>query len=64
MADDRRRRQLPTSHSQPESATKSIGIRVPVLLGKQLEALARRENNGVSAVVRRLLTAALSHEAA
>jgi hypothetical protein len=27
----------------------------------QLKALARRENNGVSAVVRRLLTEALAH---
>ena len=62
MAHDRRRRQ-PTDTSCTEirsAAAKSIGVRVPAHMGDQLEALARRENNGVSAVVRRLLTAALS----
>jgi hypothetical protein len=36
-------------------------------MGEQLDALARKENNGVSAVAQRLLTAALAehgHEAA
>ena len=42
--------------------TKHIGVRVPVELGERLEALARRENNHVSAVTRRLLSAALDRE--
>lgn len=50
-----------TSHTQPKSARRSIGVRVPARMGDQLQALARRENNGVSAVVRRLLTEALDH---
>lgn len=44
-----------------------IGIRVPARISDQLKAIALAENNGVSAVVRRLLTAALAahdHEAA
>ena len=41
---------------------KQIGIRVPAALGKRLEAQAQRENNHVSAVTRRLLTAALDQE--
>lgn len=43
---------------------RQIGIRVPAALGKRLEAQARRENNHVSAVTRRLLTAALDKEEA
>lgn len=46
--------------SPPIRAAKQIGIRVPVSLSDQLEALARKESNGVSAVVRRLLTVALA----
>lgn len=41
-------------------STRQLGIRVPIRLSDQLEALARRENNGVSAVCRRLLAAALA----
>lgn len=43
-------------------ASRNIAIRVPKALGERLEALARRENNRVSAVTRRLLTAALDRE--
>jgi predicted DNA-binding protein len=53
---DRRRR--PDDHPE-ESESKLIGIRVPAHMNDQLEALAKRENNGVSAVIRRLLTQAL-----
>ncbi len=41
---------------------KQIAIRVPLSLGKRLEAMASRENNHVSAVTRRLLSAALDRE--
>jgi hypothetical protein len=43
-------------------ASKYLGIRVPLALGERLEAPARRENNHISAVTRRLLTAALDRE--
>lgn len=42
------------------AAAKHIGLRVPIQISDRLEAIARREHNGVSAVVRRLLTAALA----
>ena len=44
--------------------TKQLGIRVPARLGDRLDALAAREHNSVSSVVRRLLTAALTRDAA
>ena len=48
----------PTDSHAPRP--KQIGVRLPAHLNTKLEALARRENNGVSATVRRLLTAALA----
>ncbi len=39
-----------------------IGTRIPAALNEQPEATAQRENNRVSAVIRRLLTAALDRE--
>jgi hypothetical protein len=58
MANTRRPTDPSTHPDTP--ALKQIGIRVPARMSDQLEALARRENNGVSAVIRRLLTAALA----
>jgi hypothetical protein len=49
-----------TETRQP--AAKQIGVRVPADLQIQLEAIARREHNGVAAVCRRLITAALAAE--
>lgn len=43
-------------------ASKVIAVRVNTTLGDRLEAQARRENNHISAVTRRLLTAALDRE--
>jgi Arc/MetJ-type ribon-helix-helix transcriptional regulator len=57
MANSRRQ---PTS---PEAPTKQIGVRVPAHVNDQLDALAQRENNSISAVVRRLLTKALREDA-
>ena len=42
--------------------TKQLALRVPAHIDHQLGALAQRENNSISAVVRRLLTAALARE--
>jgi hypothetical protein len=39
-----------------------IAFRVPVTLAAELRAIAERENNGISAIVRRLLTAAIARE--
>lgn len=47
-----------------EHAPVQIGIRVPAKMGDQLAAIADRENNGASAVVRRLLAEALQREEA
>jgi predicted DNA-binding protein len=47
--------------ARPAPTAKQIGIRIPLDLIDRLEAIARRENNGLSAVVRRLLTAAIDH---
>jgi hypothetical protein len=52
MADD-----LRESHQHEPS--KQLGIRVPYRIAEELERLARAENNGVSAICRRLLTSAL-----
>ena len=43
-------------------AVKYIGIRVPVALRDRIAALARQENNQISATARRLLTVALNLE--
>ena len=43
---------------------KQIAIRVPDSLGKRLQDIARRENNHVSSVTRRLLSSALDREEA
>jgi hypothetical protein len=42
--------------------TKSIAIRVDPRLNDQIEAIAKREHNGIAAVCRRLLTEALARE--
>jgi predicted DNA-binding protein len=55
-----RRRRPQTEPSKIENPTRQVGIRLPKHMGDQLEALARRENNGVSSIVRRLLTKALA----
>lgn len=44
--------------------TKLIGIKVPRELSRQLESIARRERNGVSAVCRRLLSSAVEQDEA
>lgn len=56
----------PRKRRQPEEqpTKKVLGVRVPAGLNDQLEAMARRENNGVSTIVRRLLTEALRNAAA
>jgi predicted HicB family RNase H-like nuclease len=60
MANHRR----PACNDLPEDSetrsSKQLGVRVPTHINDQLEAIAKRESNGVSAVVRRLLTAALA----
>ena len=45
---------------RPDKSDRHIGIRVPPELNDQLQAIARREHNGISAVCRRLLAAALA----
>ena len=45
-----------------KTTTVPIGLRVPVHVRTQLRELARLENNGVSAVCRRILTDALERE--
>jgi hypothetical protein len=50
----------PDAPTRPDPPTKQLGVRIPTELSLRLEAIARRENNGVSAVCRRLLTAALA----
>jgi hypothetical protein len=53
----------PDVDTRPDALHKQLGIRVPVQLSDQLEAIAKREHNGVAAVCRRLLASALaSHE--
>jgi predicted DNA-binding protein len=44
--------------------TKQVGIKMPPALSQRIEAIAARENNGVSAVVRRILTAGIEREEA
>lgn len=46
----------------PALADVSIGARIPAAIKARLEAAAERENNRVSAVLRRLLTDALDRE--
>jgi hypothetical protein len=62
------RRIPPETEIRSTPADTYIGIRVPAHLNDQLQAIAKRENNGKSAVCRRLLTSALKtshdHEAA
>ncbi len=60
MANEPSRPRLTTTAPKPHTSLKQIGIRVPARMNDQLEAIAKRENNGVSAVVRRLLAAALA----
>jgi hypothetical protein len=54
MADDR------PLDARSELSHKQIGIRLPADLNAKIEAIARREHNGVAAVCRRLLAAALA----
>jgi metal-responsive CopG/Arc/MetJ family transcriptional regulator len=46
----------------PSPTKKQIGIRLPARLSNQLDALAVREHNSVSSIVRRLLTTAIRRE--
>lgn len=68
MAPGRDRSSASTPRQKPrrdvDADGKQIGIRVPARLNTQLETIAQREGNGVSAVVRRLLTDALARETA
>ena len=48
-----------TGTTHPPS--KQLGIRIPADLNTRLEAIAKREQNPVASVARRLLTAALAH---
>ena len=41
-----------------------LGLSVPATLGDQIAAIAQREHNGKSAVIRRLLTDAVQREQA
>lgn len=43
---------------------KHVGVKMPADLNKKIEAIATAENNGVSAVIRRILTAGVEREAA
>lgn len=45
-----------------ETTSKQIGVRVPMAMSERLNEVARREGNHVSAVTRRLLSAALDRE--
>jgi len=47
-----------------DERTRYLGLRLPLTLDKRLTAAARRENNHISAVTRRLLTKALDREEA
>jgi len=49
-----------TGTTHPPS--KQLGIRIPADLNTRLEAIAKREQNPVASVARRLLTAALARE--
>lgn len=44
-----------------DSAT-HVGVKMPAALSRQIRAIAESENNTLSAVVRRLLTAAVQRE--
>ncbi len=52
----------PDPRADSPEVTKQIGIRLPVRIAEKLEAMARRESNGVSAVCRRLLSSGLALE--
>jgi hypothetical protein len=53
----------PSTETCSEHSFEQLGIRMPAHLNARLEEIARREHNGVSAVCRRLLPAALAaHE--
>ena len=45
-----------------DTASRTIAFRVPVRLERELEALARREGNPLSATVRRLVSLGLDNE--
>lgn len=62
MANTRRPVEKDAPPDLNSTATKQIGIRVPARLSDRLEAIARRESNNVSSVVRRLLTSALNDD--
>jgi hypothetical protein len=51
-----------TSDEPAVTGSKQIGLRVPADLNQQLELIARRECNGVSAVCRRLIRQGLRDE--
>ena len=54
--------QRPASSALPERSVKQVGIRVPARVMAQLEMLAKRESNGVSAVCRRFIADGLAAE--
>ena len=43
---------------------KHVGVKMPAGLSRKIEAIAASENDSVSAVVRRILTAGIEREAA
>ena len=47
-----------------ENSESRIVFRAPATLAAELRAIAKRENNGVSATARRLLTQAIAREQA
>jgi len=53
-------RRTTTQKTPPKVSHKQLGVRVSVDMSDRLESIARSEHNGVSSVVRRLLTKALA----
>ena len=43
-------------------ATRTLGIRIPVQLDRELREFARQERNGISALIRRLLSRGIERE--
>lgn len=56
------RRTLTTDADIRTAGAKQIALRVPAALNEQLEIIARRECNGISAVCRRLIRRGLREE--
>jgi hypothetical protein len=47
---------------ETENATKTISFRVPARLERELEAIANREHNSISATIRRIVSVGLRSE--